>query len=47
MKNKKSTGCYLPGWAVAGFLILWMMGQFWYGLLLLLIVYLICKKAGK
>lgn len=47
MNKKNGCGCYMPGWALAGFFILWMMGYFWYGLLLAVIVMIVAKKAGK
>ncbi len=47
--NKKiqHSACSVPAWGIAGFLILWMMGHFWYGLVLLILAGIIWKKAGK
>jgi hypothetical protein len=48
MKKKETTSYfYFPGWAIAGFFILWMMGHFWYGLFLLILSNIVAKKAGK
>ena len=37
----------IQGWAIAGFFILWMMGSFWYGLLLLVLSIVVQNKWGK